>query len=173
MNCQHRIMTIIRIESLIEMNIMLHTFFFVSFTVFFFFLDVFFTGLFSQQCLYFLFIFGLVTIEKTTLWYHQLPLFILLATESFLQTGFVGIPLLLYLCFYCLAYIALQHFSSRFFVYYFTLILFLITSSIGAYSSPYQLLMPNLCTSLKFIGNLVLLYFSLKWLSAAARGNRF
>jgi hypothetical protein len=173
MNCQHRIRTIIRLESLIEMRIMQHTVYFVSFTVFFFFLDIFFVGLFSQQCLYFLFIFSLISIPNTPSLYLALPLFALLATEAFIQTGVVGLQFCLYLFFYFLARFAFQHFSSRILVYYITLIFFLLVSSIQAYSSGLSLSLPTLCTSLKFTGNLVILYFSLKWLSAATRGNRF
>lgn len=147
--------------------------YFVSFIVFFFFLDVFFIQFFLQQCLYFLYIFALATLPRKYSWFLTFFIFFLLAVESIivhttLGSDFFG-ALFSYLCALCI----LDSTALKKWVLALALFIFLIFTSYHTLLSCKISSIFNHCTSLKFLGNFIILNFSLKWLSAVKRGNRF
>ncbi len=147
--------------------------YFVSFIVFFFFLDIFFIQIFSQQCLYFLYIFSLTNLTKR----HSLPLaalaFFLLSAESMVVHTTLGIDFFAALGSYCVALYMLNTTALKEWLLALLLLFFLLFTSYTGILSCKTDWFSNHCTSLKFIGNFVIMYFSLKWLSAVRRGNRF
>ncbi|MFT6765324.1 MAG: hypothetical protein ACJAZS_000199 [Alteromonas naphthalenivorans] len=145
----------------------------ISLTIFFFFLDLFFIQIFSHQCLYFLYIFSLITLFKKQTWPFTLFIFFLLAAESTLIYTTLGIDFFAALLSYTFAWFMLDKAASKIWLLLITLISFLLITFHTTILSSQRQLIPCLCTSLRFIGNFVLLYISLKWLSAVKRGNRF
>lgn len=152
--------------------------FMVSFIYFFllpillFFLDICLSGIFLQQYLHLLFIFLLVSLPFAHSWYHVTIPFILLAIESTIQTGMVGWSFFISLGCYALAHFFHNHAKSPQAASTATLTIFLILTLMPALFTPFLAPSFYLYTSLKFAGNLGLLNFSLKWLSAVARDNR-
>ena len=145
---------------------------FLSFTVFFFFLDILLLGLFSKQIFYCLFIFSLASMHNQKHWIYPVLFFILFACESFIQSGLINYHFCLYSFFYLLARFILNNHSSDLIIYYGILLFFLFTHILLSVNR-LTLSFINPYTALKIIGNLILLCFSLKWLSAVKRGNRF
>lgn len=150
----------------------------VSFVYFFllplvlFFLDICLSGFFLQQYLYLLFIFLLVSLPFAHSWYHILTPFILLTLESTIQTGMVGWSFFISVGCYALAHFFNNHAKSAQTACAAALTIFLTLSLMPALFTPFLAPSFYLYTSFKFVGNLGLLYFSLKWLSAVARDNR-
>jgi hypothetical protein len=147
--------------------------YFASIAVFSLFLDLFFMQLFSQQCLYFLFIFSLITLSKKHSWMFIFFIFSLLAIESILIHNTIGIDFFAAFFGYIFAWFMLDKAASQKWLLFITLIFFIITVSHTLILSSHWRYLPCLCTSLRFIGNFIMLHFSLKWLSAVKRGNRF
>lgn len=173
MNCQHRMRSIIGPKYLIEKQTM-HSLLPFTFTaLFFFFYDLFFAALLGHQIFYGLFIFTLISIGKDRSRYKILLNFFLLAVETFIHTGLIGLPFCLYVVFFLISRPLLDRFASQKIAYSITLVSFLLTSlAISLISSAYPI--PSLLyTMFRIAGNLILLFFSLKWLSAVGQGNRF
>lgn len=147
--------------------------YFVSFIVFFFFLDVFFIQIFSQQCLYFLYILSLVTIINKHSLFLTLLTFFLLATESLILHTTLGIDFFTAVITYIIGLYMLNTTIFKEWFLALLLLFFLILTSHNKILSCNTQWLYNHCTSLKFTGNFIVLYFSLKWLSAVKRGNRF
>lgn len=164
---------ITRLESLIENRIMYQELYFVSFIVFFFFLDTFFIQIFSQQCLYFLYIFSLAMIPKKYSWFLTFFIFLLLAAESIVVHTTLGPDFFAAFLSYLFALYILDLTAFKKWFLALTLFIFLVLTSYNTILSCKISSIYNPCTSLKFIGNFIVLYFSLKWLSAVKRGNRF
>lgn len=139
---------------------------------FLFFLDIFLSGLFLQQYFYFVFIFLLASLPFTHFWYQIIIPFIFLAIESTIQTGIVGWSFFISLGCYMLAHFFHNHAKSAQAASAAALTIFLLLSLTPTLFSPFLAPSFYLYTSLKFVGNLGSLYFSLKWLSAVARDNR-
>ena len=147
--------------------------FFVSFVVFLFFLDLFFIQLFSQQCLYFLYIFSLTTLTKKNSWLLTVFIFSFLAAESIIVHTTLGIDFFVALMSYIIGFYALNNTEFKKSLLNILLLFFLTLTSLKVILSGNINWICHHCTSLKFTGNFIILYFSLKWLSAVKRGNRF
>jgi len=142
-------------------------------TVFFFFLDLFFIHFFSQQCLYFLYIFALATLPKEHSRGLTLFIFSFLAAESIIIHTTLGLNFFIAIFTYsCASYMFNTTGLKQSLLALMLLIFLLFSSHINILSSKPSWMSYH-CTSLKFIGNFIVLYFSLKWLSAVKRGNRF
>lgn len=139
---------------------------------FLFFLDICLSGLFLQQYFHFVFIFLLTFLPFTHSWHQIIFPFILLAIESTVQTGIIGWLFFISLGCYTLSCFLHNHAKSKQIASATTLTIFLLLSLTPALFEPFLSPYFYLYTSLKFVGNLGALYFSLKWLSAVARDNR-
>ena len=147
--------------------------YFVSFFVFFFFLNIFFIQFFLQQCLYFLYIFALATLPQKYSWFLTFFIFFLLAAESIVVHTTLGPDFFAAVLSYLFALFMLNTTALKQWLLAFTLAFFLIFTSYNNILSCKIDWWCHHCTSLRFIGNFIVLYFSLKWLSAVKRGNRF
>lgn len=145
----------------------------ISSAVFLFFLDIFFIQFFSQQCLYFLYIFALGLLPRNYSWLLTLFIFILLAAESIIAHTTLGTHFLITTISYMCALYLINTVASTRWLLALVFFIFLILSSYANILSLKKSWLCHPCTSLKFIGNFIILYFSLKWLSAVKRGNRF
>lgn len=147
--------------------------YFVSFTVFLFFLDLFFIQLFWQQCFFFVYIFSLVTMQKKQPLFLRLLPFIFLALESLIIQSGLNATFFAAMGTYLIAWSLLEATLHKNALLSSTLLIFLILKSYKDILHFELKWLLNPYTILTFIGNFVIVYFSLKWLSAVKRGNRF